>query len=205
MKAVYVKDNNILKYFIFGINDENDCEEYHFKDIEVIKNNSFQNPWNLRRIFFDENLRIIEKEAFKNCEELEVLCCCEIEDDNFSGRENRKRKATANVSKNEKSIVGINCSSLLAGDFLIQTLAFDGCSELHTIILPEMSKPSKLIIEKKAFKGCKSLRTVVAFVDDVSFTENPFEDCPKELTFVCYKDSEVERFARENGYGVIYA
>ena len=87
-------------------------------------------------------------------------------------------------------------------NFIIQTSAFSGCKKLHTVVFP---KCSKLTIEKSAFANCSSLRTVVAFVDEISFTENPFEECPKELIFVCSKDSEIERFARENGYGIIYA
>ena len=87
-------------------------------------------------------------------------------------------------------------------NFIIQTSAFSGCENLHTVVFP---KCSKLVIEKSAFENCSSLRTVVAFVDEISFTENPFEECPKELIFVCSKDSEIERFARENGYGIIYA
>ena len=44
MKAVYVKENNELKYFIFGMNEKNDeidSEEYRFENIEIIKNKAF--------------------------------------------------------------------------------------------------------------------------------------------------------------------
>ncbi len=68
MKAVYVKENNELKYFIFGMNEKNDeidSEEYQFENIEIIKSKAVQNPWNVKRVLFDEKLKTIEKEAFK--------------------------------------------------------------------------------------------------------------------------------------------
>lgn len=70
MKAVYVEEDSILKYFIFGIDekkDEIDSEEYQFENIEIIKSKAFQNQWNIKRVLFDEKLKTIEKEAFKDC------------------------------------------------------------------------------------------------------------------------------------------
>ena len=81
--------------------------------------------------------------------------------------------------------------------FVIESKAFCGCEQLHTVVLP---KCKKLIIEKDAFKGCKGLRTVVCSCKRISFTENPFEDCLESLVFVGKKDSDLKRFARENGY-----
>ena len=220
MKAVYVKENNELKYFIFGINEKNDeidSEEYQFENIEIIKSKAFQNPWNVKRVLFDEKLKIIEKEAFKDCSELEVFSCGEVSDlqkneivnlkinelvtetkmEKSSGQpENKKIENNQENSESNKDM------EIKKENFIIQTSAFSGCENLHTVVFP---KCSKLTIEKSAFANCSSLRTVVAFIEDVSFTENPFEDCLKELTFVCSKDSEIERFARENGYGIIYA
>ena len=90
----------------------------------------------------------------------------------------------------------------------IQTNAFKGCSQLTTLILPEIG--GTLTIEKDAFSGCEKLRAVVAVCGNADFTENPFSGCPAHLTFVCKKDSdkknfEVARFARENGYRSVYA
>ena len=81
MKAVYVEEDSILKYFIFGIDekkDEIDSEEYQFENIEIIKSKAFQNQWNIKRVLFDEKLKTIEKEAFKDCSKLEVFCCCQV-------------------------------------------------------------------------------------------------------------------------------
>lgn len=220
MKAVYVKENNELKYFIFGMNEKNDeidSEEYQFENIEIIKSKAFQNPWNVKRVLFDEKLKTIEKEAFNDCSELEVFCCGEVSDlqkneivnlkinelvtetkmEKSSGQpENKKIENNQENSESNKDM------EIKKENFIIQTSAFSGCESLHTVVFP---KCSKLTIEKSAFANCSSLRTVVAFVEDISFTENPFEECPKELIFVCSKDSEIERFARENGYGIIYA
>ena len=220
MKAVYVKEDSILKYFIFGIDekkDEIDSEEYQFENIEIIKSKAFQNLWNVKKVLFDEKLKIIEKEAFKDCSELEVFCCGQVSNlqkkeivnlkinelvtgtkmEKSSGQPENKE-----IENNQENSESNKDMEIKKENFIIQTSAFSGCKNLHTVVFP---KCSKLTIEKSAFANCSSLRTVVAFVEDISFTENPFEDCLKELTFVCSKDSEIERFARENGYGIIYA
>lgn len=220
MKAVYVKENNELKYFIFGMNkknDEIDSEEYQFENIEIIKSKAFQNPWNVKRVLFDEKLKTIEKEAFKDCSELVVFCCGEVSDlqkneivnlkINELVTETKMEKSSGQpenkeIENNQENSESNKDMEIKKENFIIQTSAFSGCENLHTVVFP---KCSKLTIEKSAFANCSSLRTVVAFVEDISFTENPFEDCLKELTFVCSKDSEIERFARENGYGIIYA
>lgn len=216
MKAVYIKENDKLDYFIFGmneVNDEIDSEEYRFENIEIIKNKAFQSPWNVKRVFFDEKLKTIEKEAFKDCSELEVFCCGKFCDQQKEKIVNLKvneliielesKPNQAAKTDNNKNNAGNQTAVVLKKyDFNVQTAAFSGCKSLHTVVFP---KCSKLIIEKSSFENCSSLRTIVAFADKISFTENPFEECPKELTFVCSKDSEIERFARENGYGIIYA
>ena len=90
----------------------------------------------------------------------------------------------------------------VTGNFTIQTNAFKGCSSLTTLVLPQIS--GTLTIEKDAFSGCEKLRAVVAVCGNVDFTGNPFSGCPAHLTFVCKKDSDVARFARENGYRSVY-
>ena len=220
MKAVYVEEDSILKYFIFGMNEKNDeidSEEYQFENIEIIKSKAFQNLWNVKRVIFDEKLKIIEKEAFKDCSKLEVFCCCQVSNlqkkeivnlkINELVTETKMEKSSGQpenkeIENNQENSESNKDMEIKKENFIIQTSAFSGCEKLHTVVFP---KCSKLTIEKSAFANCSSLRTVIAFVEDISFTENPFEDCLKELTFVCSKDSEIERFARENGYGIIYA
>lgn len=197
MKPIYIKENKDLKYFLFGMNEkETDVnEEIHISGIENLKNNSFSKNLYVKRIFFDDKLKKIEKEAFNGCEVLEIFGCCISENQQKSEIVNLKVNESKKEVKEGKEIKSME------DDFTIQTLAFSGCENLRTVIFP---KCSKLIIEKSAFENCYSLRTVVAVADEISFTENPFEDCPKELTFVCKENSKVERFARENEYRIIY-
>lgn len=186
MNAIYVeKTEKSLKYFITGLdvpkdNDYNtkSCGEYLFQDINTIDEKAFFLANDVKKIFFDENLMSIKKEAFKNCSSLEIFCCGSDGDYN--------------------NLRGIKISELAENvNFSIETSAFVGCENLNTVILP---KCHVLKIEKNAFSCCTSLRTVVALSDEIKFTENPFEDCPKELVFICTEGSAVEQFARENGY-----
>ena len=185
MKPVYVEKDQTLEYFIFGLNESNidNLEEYTIKGISEIGERAFHAPWNVKRVFFDENLAKIKKEAFKDADELEVFCC--------TGKKGE-----------ENFLKGLETNKLLdVTEFSVETLAFSGCVNLHTVIFPNCGT---LKIEKNAFSDCKELRTVVAIAEEIDFTENPFSDCPEYLTFVCEKDSAVARFARENGYNRIY-
>ncbi len=208
MKAVYVEETEkTLKHFVCGLKkDEDSCEEYEFKEITTIAGKAFYAPWNVKKVFFDENLTTIKKEAFKDCRELEVFCCGNKKI--IKPEENIKLNelfATANSVDKKKSANGSALQNPVSEDnqkseFIIEASAFVNCENLHTVVFP---KCKILRIEKNAFSGCDSLRTVVAVTDEngtIDFTENPFKDCPKELVFVCSKNSAVERFARENGY-----
>lgn len=141
-------------------------------------------------MYFDTKLETIKKEAFEDCSELEVFCCEERCNNNYD---------------EDSKIEGLKLNKKEIKSFKIEAKAFSGCTQLHTVILPECDE---LIIEKDAFKGCKELRTVVCFCDKILFTENPFEDCLESLVFVGNKDkeqefSDLERFACENGYRYI--
>lgn len=194
MKPIFIRnEEKELKYFIFGSNikveEADDSEEskefedmddsYRFEDIKVISEKAFYNPWNLRRVYFDDNLKEIKKEAFEDCSELEVFCCGEV------------------CNNNDSTIAGLKLNEKDVKSFKIETKVFSGCTQLHTVVLP---KCKKLIIEKDAFKDCKELRTFVCFCNKISFTENPFADCLESLVFVGKKNSDLKRFARENGY-----
>ncbi len=194
MENVYITaKKKELTYFIFGVN-EKEAGKLWFSGIEKIKSEAFKYSSSLKQVFFSGELKLIEIGAFKNCEKLEVFGC--VEKDVKTDEQDFKN----NLKKRKIHIEGIEILQISSGDFQIQTYAFESCSNLHTVILP---KCSKLVIEKNAFKGCSSLRTVVAFCDEISFTENPFEDCSEDLVFVCKKKSAAERFARENGYRIV--
>lgn len=196
MKAVYIKENNELKYFLFAMNTNIEkIEECYFSDIETIKSDAFKNVKNLERIYFNEKLQKIEKNAFKDNISLEVFSCCNIEKFKESNNENLELNdiiadKTADKTADEQK-----------KNFAVEAFSFSGCENLNTVVFP---KCSKITIEKFAFENCSSLRTIVVLAEEISFTDNPFEDCPSDLVFICNKDSTVERFARENGYGIVY-
>ena len=215
MRALYVEKTtnelnctNELSYFVFTWEDED--KELEFKNVNSIASKAFQNVSILKRVFFKENLNRIGKEAFKDCVDLDVFYC---EKDAFLKETakkdiyviNHEKKNDGGQNKEEKKIIS---------NFTIESLAFSNCKNLHTVVLPERQT---LVIEKDAFDGCSSLRTVVCFAEEIDFTENPFESCPETLTFVGKREenkeenkkknktSELERFARENGYRFIDA
>ena len=179
MKTIYVENSkNILEHFVCAIGEDDD--NCHFKGMSEISGCAFCSSEGVDHFFFDDSLTTVKKNALKDCEDLKVFCCGEADKD----------KATGNIK-------GVELYS--NSKFYIETSAFSGCEKLHTVIFPKCK--GLLTIEKNAFEECSSLRTVVALATNIKFTENPFKDCPKDLlTFVCYEKSEVEQFARENGY-----
>ena len=216
MRAVYLeKTTNELSYFIFhidgGKNDKNKVLE--FEKIDSIAAKAFLNASEIKKVSFDENLQKIGMEAFKNCKDLEVFSCGKEsifgdEDGNYiltreadGSKAEKTNKTPKAQEQNTKAGGNKTCESdnkkNIKASFVIESLAFSNCKNLHTIILPDCDK---LVIEKDAFANCSSLRTLVCCKCKVDFTGNPFEDCPETLTFICEKDSELERFARENGF-----
>ncbi|MBR6079279.1 MAG: leucine-rich repeat protein [Treponema sp.] len=207
MRAVYVeKTTNELNYFVCTWNDED--KELEFKNTKSIAAKAFQNASIVKRVFFKENLSKIGKEAFKGCDDLDLFFC---EKDTFlQPTENKAKDNEIYCIKSTEKNKNSNSDTT----FTIESLAFSKCKNLHTVILPDCKK---LVIEKDAFDGCSSLRTVVCFAEEIDFTENPFESCPETLTFVGKREenkeenkdenktSELERFARENGYRFIDA
>lgn len=150
----------------------------------TIKSKCFLNETELKAVKFSSELKTIENNVFEGCTELK-----EIYSADFTS-ENQNQITISKEWKNEKD------------SLIIQSSAFLNCSKLHTVILPVCNE---LVIEKSAFEGCSALRTVVCFANKISFTGNPFSDCSENLTFVGQKNSEIERFARENNYRFIDA
>lgn len=185
MKAVYLADSSKnLKLFICGIKDGDDC--YSFCGVGTVFEKAFASS-DIKQVVFEDTLAKVKEEAFKDCEELRIFCCGKV-----CGDEDAE-KTTGVI----KGIEIYESKVAKKSEFIIETSAFAGCDKLHTVILPQCET---LKIEKNAFDGCSSLRTVVALTDKIELTENPFNDCPKDLTFVCKSNSDIERFARENGY-----
>ena len=146
-----------------------------------------------------DGIASLSESAFENCDKLKTVIFGEL------GGDESIKGSTGQETSILKNVVLASAD----GDFTIQTNAFKGCSQLTTLILPKLEgepKPGKpeLIIENDAFLCCKSLRTVVATCDHATFTGNPFSSCPAHLTFVCKKNSEVERFALKNSYRIVH-
>ncbi len=190
MKKICVKENGSLKYFVISISEDEEREIICLNDITGIERSVFANSA-IRFVQFTNPVSCIGQSAFENCGELDAVFFCYFEENELG----------------DSCIRGIKLTEV-SENFTIQKDAFKGCGVLDTVILPKIKSGTKVVIEKDAFAGCDSLRTVVLVTEegsDISFTENPFADCSEHLTFVCKKDSAVERFARENGYRSVYA
>ncbi len=189
MKSIYLEDSSKgLKRYICGVKEGDGC--YSFCGVKTIFEKAFASS-DVEQVIFEDELATIKKEAFKDCEDLENFCCGKVDGDNET-----EQKRTGLI----KGIEVYDIKSTEKTEFVIEASAFSGCDKLHTVILPQCAT---LTIEKNAFSGCSSLRTVVAFAGKIDFTENPFSDCPKGLTFLCKSGTDIERFARENGYRYI--
>lgn len=193
MKIVYIRKADIFEYFICNML-ENQNEEYSCfpEDIKIISSNAFQNS-KVKIIKLGKNIETIEKSAFEDCSELELV----YYEDN---QNNEGKQGERNNNDNLNSIENIELTEK-DKTLTIQANAFKNCTKLTTVIFPKIKE--KIIIEKNAFVGCESLRTVVLITDDnakICFTENPFEDCPEYLTFICRKKSDIAKFARENEF-----
>lgn len=187
-KDIFLVRDNKLEYFICTFTEDDAERTSYFKNIKAISSCAFKNMKDyLSTVCVADELNTIEKSAFENCDELYCFFCGKVD---FGSELKLTDCSIKNISQTEN----------FAGNFTIQSNAFKNCSALTTVIFPTMSNLSKLIIEKDAFSGCENLRTVVAICDDIDFTENPFEDCPADLTFICRKNSQVAKFVRENGY-----
>lgn len=177
MKNIYIKKHNNLEYFICCY-DENQILKIS-SGLKIVSSGAFKDS-KIKNVQFEDKVKVIKQSAFENCAELEHLIIGNVEEGNL-----------------ENILVSIDSKITIEKD------AFKNCSKLETVILP---KCKKLMIEKDAFIGCESLRTVVAVCSKIQFTENPFIDCSENLTFICYKNSEIERFARENGFrSIVYS
>lgn len=178
--TVYLEESNNFEYFICNL-PENDEKKLCVTN-KTVKNKAFKNADFIENIFF-ENCELIEESVFDNCKELKNVIW--------------RKKTSQKEAKAKKNIKIFGIELLTLDKIVIQHEAFKNCTKMQTLILP-ISK--EISIEKDSFKGCSSLRTVVACSDKIHVTDNPFEDCPEDLVFICYEASGIERFARENGY-----
>ena len=195
MKNVYLQKHNNLEYFICCY-DENQILKIS-SGLQIVSSSAFKDS-KIINVQFEDKVININQSAFENCSELENLIIGKnIEENKESDESNKNSIKEGEIRLSNFVIEEVNA------DFTIQKDAFKNSLKLKTIILP---KCERLVIEKNAFSGCETIRTVIALCKEIDFTENPFEDCSENLTFICYKNSEIERFARENGFrSIVYS
>lgn len=187
MKGIYLKKNNSLAHFI-GFFDE----DWFFviNNTALISASAFAHS-DVERLLFKGRPSSIGKSAFKGCESLNTVIFGEP-------------WKSETLADKGKSILKNLALATARDDYVIQANAFNGCESLTTLVLPKVDDTHKLVIENDAFCGCGSLRTVVAICDKIDFTGNPFAEEAEHLTFICKRDSDVARFAREYSYKIVY-
>ena len=184
MGNVYLEKNNSMDYFIGSFKADDFAE---IDGTAAIAKSAFAHS-DVEKILFKGCPKSIGEKAFEGCESLTTVIFGELGKDEAI----------------EQSVLKNLTLASATGDFTIQANAFKDCAKLATLVLPKLDDKHKLVIEKDAFCGCRALRTVVALCDKADFTGNTFANSPEHLTFVCKENSEVARFARENGYRSVY-
>lgn len=218
-KSIYLEKNgDHFEYFICLLPE--DDKKSVSVNAEILSKKAFRDVDSVENVFFAK-CTCIENSAFENCKDLKTVIWSEknteqLEEYEISATYENENKVfngkIAALKSKDRSfqteyIHGINIPTV--DRLTIQHGAFKNCSKLQTVVFPLLkdldgnSVDNKIIIEKDAFEGCNSLRVVVALSSKLKITENPFEDCPNDLVFICNSNSEVAQFARENGYRYI--
>ncbi len=192
MNTVYLGEKEgHLEYFICKLPGDDKTVSV---ENNVIAREAFKNAKEVECVSL-ETCETVEEYAFEDCVELKIV-------------EWRKSKKESNEESNEEgkaeSIKGIEIAKVTK--LTIQHAAFKNCSKLQTVILPnatEENTTGKITIEKEAFAGCGDLRTVVFYGTwKIDISDDAFIGC-QNVTFLCEKDSTVERYAREHGFRIV--
>lgn len=215
---LYLINNNSIEHFITSVPD--DTFVISNQNYTEIKENAFANSEE-KNIVFKSSITKIMQNAFENCKNLEnVIFFCGHKNNDGNYCKSNKRLDRI-IVENQKLSDIIKQQDLCDGSiykkndlnkvnlylcnpsryFTVQKEAFKNCTNLKTVIFP---CANKITIEKDAFWGCESLRTIIAITKVIDFTNNPFESCIENLVFICRKNSNVDKFAREYGYKTAY-
>lgn len=189
VKKTIKGENKMNKLIRFLFNKGEYKNRVHLTGINKIADNAFSNDNTVKYIKMEESIETIEKSAFENCSELEVVeigKCSKIFDEDGSCYLIKEDNDSNKIAENTA-----------AEELTIQFRAFSNCKKLHTVIF---SDNKSIVIEDEAFESCTSLRTVVIMSEKVSISPKAFCGCSKFLTFVTSEGSDVERFARENDF-----
>ena len=194
----------ILKRFLYCL-DSIDDNLLEFDDINEVDNKAFMFDTTIDAVKFNEEIDCIKESAFEECKELKVA----ILGDNsvvdsvsywpFNAVVIAKTEQSSKDKKDKDKNKDKDKEKDKEGSLSIQTKAFYNCSKLHSVIFPD----DKIItIEKDAFTGCTALRAVVFGSGKAEIRGQSFIGC-NNVSFVCPKDSDAERFAREYGIKII--
>ena len=192
MSTVYLEKNGgHLEYFICKLPGDDKTVSV---ENDVIAREAFKNAKEVECVSL-EKCGAVEEYAFEDCGELKIVAW---------GKNKEENKDKSNGADKPASIKGIEIAKVTK--LTIQHAAFKNCSKLQTVILPnatEENTTGKITIEKEAFAGCGDLRTVVFYGTwQIDISDDAFIGC-QNVTFLCEKDSTVERYAREHGFRIV--
>lgn len=192
----------ILKRFLYCL-DSIDDNLLEFDDINEVDNKAFMFDTTIDAVKFNEEIDCIKESAFEECKELKVAILGDnsvVDSVSYWPFNAVVIAKTEQSSKDKKDKEKDKEEEIPNTDKLtIQTKAFYNSSKLHTVIFPD---DKNIAIEKDAFTGCPALRTVVFGSGKAEIHDQSFIGC-NNVSFVCPKDSDAERFAREYGIKII--
>lgn len=188
--------------------------EYDIKNVRLpntlnyIGTSAFSSCECLDNITIPDSVETIGSEAFSYCSKMEYIKMPKniqtIESKTFTGCIKLKNIVFPEELKTIESEAFSNCYELEEIEFpnrleIIGNSAFQGCSNLKSIAVPN----SVTTINTKAFQNCPKLSKALILDNVKTIATNAFFNCGSYNTpFViyCNKNSEAERYAKENGY-----
>ena len=155
------------------------------QSVTEILNNGFNDNVEITEITLPNTIKSIGKSAFQNCKSLTYIVL---------GNNAVSIGNSAFKSCDSLSVIGnsVNITSIESG-------AFENCNNLTKIELGDGLSD----IAGNAFKGCSGLRTVTIRSNDVDIADTAFDGCPSDLTLYGYRNSNVEKYAKNNNFNFV--
>lgn len=161
---------------IFGLAEiGHNITNVEIRDTEKIPNNYFSSIASIRKISFDENVKELGKNVFKNCSDLEIVDLSK----------SQITELPKNTFKNSTSLRSVMFNQDIT---VIGEGAFKGCTSLNQINLQESEIE---VIEKEAFANCDSLSSVLLSGSLKELGKKAFYDCDS-LVGVDFGESKIE-------------
>ena len=120
--------------------------------LETIGSDAFREAKSLQSIQLPESLKRIESEAFRSCDALTEITI----------------PASVEVVRGFQYCKGLQVANICGS--VIDIYAFDGCVNLHTVVLSEQVTQ----INSRAFAGCSSLRKITIPKSITTLSGSPF-------------------------------